>query len=134
MSKPKDRYTPEEETENFVDELITYLGPGNYIEGDIVLSERTIIEGAIINGEIDSTAKNSELIIGPETEITGEIKSESLILSGTVRGKIFSKKVTIQKDGVFYGDIVTNRGLNVEVGSGIQEGAEVVQRPPREIS
>lgn len=132
MSKKKENYTTDDETNTFEEELITYLGPGNLIEGNIVLSDRTIIEGSIIKGKIDSTAKNSELVIGPESEITGEIKSESIVLRGTMRGKIFSKKISIQKSGVFYGEIVTNRGLNVDVGANISAKIRMKKKKRKE--
>ncbi len=116
MSKKKDKYETEE-AEEHVEELINYLGPGNHIDGKIVLQGRTIVQGSLIKGKIYSTAKNSELVVGAGSEITGEIKSESIVLNGTMEGKISSRKVLIQENGVFVGEVVTNRGLEVEPGA-----------------
>jgi cytoskeletal protein CcmA (bactofilin family) len=117
MSKKIENHAADEEAKGYVEELINYLGPGNVIDGKVVLKGRTIVEGAVIKGKIFSTTKDSELVIGPGSEITGEIKSESIILSGTIDGKISSRKVLIQKNGVLVGEITTNRGLEVEEGA-----------------
>lgn len=116
MSKKRDNYETEE-VEEHAEELINYLGPGNSIDGKIVLKGRTIVEGSFIKGEIYSTAKNSELVIGPGSEINGNIKSESIVLNGTMEGKISSRRVLIQENGVFVGEVTTNRGLEVEPGA-----------------
>jgi len=98
---------------------ITYIGPKNSFEGKLVLTHRTIVEGAFIKGKIDSTATDSELVISAGSEIVGDIKAESLILNGTMQGKIISQKVSIQEKGVFTGEIETNRGLNIDMGAKI---------------
>ncbi|MBN1574014.1 MAG: polymer-forming cytoskeletal protein [Deltaproteobacteria bacterium] len=117
MSKKRENHTTDEESKGYVEESINYLGPGNIIDGKIVLKGRTIVEGSVIKGKIYSTEKDSELVIGPGSEITGEIKSESIILNGTMDGKISSRKVLIQGNGVLVGEVITNRGLEVEVGA-----------------
>lgn len=117
MSKDIENYTTDEETQDYVEESINYLGPGNVIDGKIVLKGRTIVEGSVIKGKIFSTAKDSELVIGPGSEISGEIKSESIVLNGAMEGKISSRRIVIQKNGVLVGEITTNRGLEVEVGA-----------------
>lgn len=100
-------------------EQITYLGPKNSFEGKIVFTHRTIVDGAFIKGKIDSTATDSELVIGPGSNIIGDIKAESLILNGTMQGKIISQKISIQEKGVFSGEIETNQGLNIDTGAKI---------------
>ncbi len=100
-------------------EQITYIGPGNSFEGKLVLTNRTIIDGAFIKGKINSTATDSELVIGAGSKIVGDIKAESIILIGTMQGKIISKKVSIKEKGVFTGEIETDRGLQVDTGAKI---------------
>jgi len=119
MSQKKDTQKQNGDFPDQKIEMITYIGPGNSIEGKIVFTDRTIVEGALIKGKIHSTATDSELVIGTGSEIIGDIKAESIILNGEMEGKIVSRKVTIKEKAVFTGEIETNRGLNVEKGAKI---------------
>ncbi len=119
MSKKKDQQKQNGDFPDQKVELITYIGPGNSIEGKVVFADRTIVEGAVIKGKIDSTATDSELVIGKGSEIIGDIKAESIILNGTMQGKVISRKISIQEEGVFTGEIETDRGLNVNTGAKI---------------
>lgn len=82
------------------------LGPGTVIEGTFKFDSPVCVDGSL-TGEITST---SALIVGQEAVISGKIKVGSLIVLGTVEGKVEATDlVEIRRGGMLEGDITTER-------------------------
>lgn len=93
--------------------VTTVLGPGINWKGDLRGKGGVRIEGAL-EGEI---AVRGMVIIGETGRVTCQhLKSDSVIVAGTVSGKITSEKLEIRATGRVYGD-VTTRSFSTEEGA-----------------
>jgi len=93
--------------------VTTVLGPGINWKGDLRGKGGVRIEGAL-EGEI---AVRGLVIIGETGRVTcQQIKSDSVIVAGTVSGEIIAEKLEIRSTGRVYGD-VTTRSFSTEEGA-----------------
>lgn len=94
--------------------------------GILVLGSSVTIRGKIIsredlsiNGQMEGTieAKDHRLTIGPNGNVTADIKVREVIVQGSVQGNVeAADKIEIRKDAKLIGDIKTAR-------IGIEDGA-----------
>lgn len=94
--------------------------------GTLVLGSSVTIRGKIIsredlsiNGNMEGTieAKDHRLTIGPNGNVTADIKVREVIVQGSVQGNVeAADKIEIRKDAKLIGDIKTAR-------IGIEDGA-----------
>jgi cytoskeletal protein CcmA (bactofilin family) len=96
--------------------LTTFISEGCMIEGKITGTGSIRIDGQL-NGDIEM---RESTIIGSKGIITGNIKTQEIVLFGTVTGNIIAKSVDIKSGGNILGDIVTDQ-MTVELG-GIHNG------------
>ena len=88
----------------------TIIAGGTIFRGDISSNDSLRIDGEV-NGDIESSEK---VIVGPEGKINGNIRGREILISGTVKGNIFSREGLILKaKSLVDGDIVTTL-LSVE--------------------
>ncbi len=88
------------------------LGPGTVIEGTFRFDSPVCIDGTL-TGEVSST---SALIVGADASVTGTIRVGSLIVLGTVNGKIDADElVEVRNGGMLEADIQTRR-IAIEEG------------------
>ena len=96
-----------------------YLGPGNIIEGTFSFVGKTLISGSSVTGNITGKGRETEIYVGPNTRVEGDIKGERVVFGGTMNGTIDSPSLSIKKEGVIAGRIATDRRLTVEQGAKI---------------
>jgi len=97
---------------NTVKRVTTVLGPGINWKGDLRGKGGVRVEGTL-EGEI---AVRGLVIIGETGRVTCKtFKSDTVIVAGTVNGKIVSEKLEIRATGRVYGDVIT-QSLSTEEG------------------
>lgn len=85
-------------------EIVSYLGKGTEVIGDISFSSGMRVDG-IIKGNVRSDAS---LLIGNSGTVDAEICVHNLSVNGEFRGIIrATDRVEIHKEGKVYGDIYT---------------------------
>lgn len=85
-------------------ELNAFLGEGTKFEGTLSFEGTVRVEG---NLKGDIFAKDI-LIVGDNGKVEGEIKVDTIIITGCVKGHIrAAKRVEISPPGKFYGNIET---------------------------
>jgi cytoskeletal protein CcmA (bactofilin family) len=85
-------------------EIVSYLGKGTEVTGDITFTSGMRIDG-VIKGKIRSEAS---LIIGPSGSVDAEVSVRNVAINGEFRGIIrAADRVEIHKDGKVFGDIYT---------------------------
>ena len=86
------------------DEIISILGEGVEIAGEISLNSGLRIDG-VIKGKVRSEAA---FVIGPGGKVDAEANVRRISINGEYRGVIrASDRVEIHKDGKVYGEIYT---------------------------
>jgi cytoskeletal protein CcmA (bactofilin family) len=84
------------------DEIVSHLGEGTELTGDISFTKGLRVDGAI-KGKVRSDAI---LEIGPAGKVDAEINVRKILIRGEFRGAIrASERVEILKDGRVFGDI-----------------------------
>jgi cytoskeletal protein CcmA (bactofilin family) len=84
------------------DEIVSHLGEGTELTGDISFTKGLRVDGAI-KGKVRSDAI---LEIGPAGKVDAEINVRKILIRGEFRGAIrASERVEILKDGKVFGDI-----------------------------
>ena len=86
------------------DEIISLLGDGVEIAGEISFTQGLRVDGTI-KGKVRSEAA---LVIGPKGKIDGEVSIRRISISGEFHGTILaSDRVEIHREGKVYGDLFT---------------------------
>ncbi len=94
-----------------VERITSVLGPGVIWQGSINGSGGVRIEGAF-EGEI---ALRGLLVIGESGRVTCEnIRANTVIVAGAVRGNITTQKLEIRSTGRVWGDVVTTAFVTEE--------------------
>jgi cytoskeletal protein CcmA (bactofilin family) len=84
--------------------LTAFIDQGSEFEGKLSFRDTVRIDGRF-NGEI--TSENT-LIVGESGEIEAEIRSKTVVVSGTVTGNVIAEaKVVLHKTAIINGDIQT---------------------------
>lgn len=90
----------------------TFLARDVVFRGTMTLDGNVRVDGRI-EGEVHSTGS---LTIGEHAVITGNIKAETVIASGKIKGDIIaSEKITLLPPGIVIGDICTPV-ISIEAG------------------
>jgi cytoskeletal protein CcmA (bactofilin family) len=91
-------------SKNLLDAVETVIGQNAVIEGIIKTDKAIRIDGTI-NGNIIANG----VIIGETAEITGDIETKIILISGLVKGNInASETIEILQQAKVFGDIKTN--------------------------
>ncbi len=99
--------------ENYTNEDVSILSNGVKIEGKITSDGNVRIDGKVVGDVII----NGNLTLGEGSEVKGEVKAKSLIVSGRVEGTISAdEKLTLEARSYVKGDIVT-KVLVIEEGA-----------------
>ena len=93
-------------------EISTIIGDGYVFTGELQGSSVIRIEGKII-GNVNVDAG---VVLGEKGFIEGNIKSQSVIIYGTVNGDVKSTHLEIKKTGHVNGEITTD-SLEIELGA-----------------
>jgi cytoskeletal protein CcmA (bactofilin family) len=89
----------------------TLISQGAFFKGDVLVSGNLHIDGAI-EGNIKS---ESNISIGKEGKVKGDIKAKRLIITGKFEGKAECDEVEILKGGILNGEIFV-KNLVIEKG------------------
>jgi len=85
-------------------EVAGFIGKGMSIEGSLCFEETVRIDGSF-KGEITATGT---LVVGDGGHVEGEIKADSAIITGTIKGNLSaSTKVELRRPAKFTGEIKT---------------------------
>jgi len=109
----KRNVTPNEPTQPIqaVERITSVLGPGIVWHGSINGSGGVRIEGAF-EGEI---ALRGMLVIGETGRVTCQnVRANTVIVAGAVRGNITTQKLEIRSSGRVWGDVVTTAFVTEE--------------------
>jgi cytoskeletal protein CcmA (bactofilin family) len=109
-------------------EFVNYLGPGNFMEGKLSFSGRALLFGSSVLGNISAQDDETEIYIGPETKIEGDIKGQHIVFGGLMTGTIAAPQLDIIKEGVFSGEIITDRRLTIEDGAKLSAHINMKQK------
>jgi cytoskeletal protein CcmA (bactofilin family) len=87
---------------NAVDEVLSCLGEGVEMTGEIIFTQGLRVDG-VVKGKVRSEAV---LLIGREGKIDADVSVRRILISGEFRGVIrASERVEILREGKVYGDI-----------------------------
>jgi len=87
-----------------VDEIVSILGEGTEITGEVSLTSGLRVEG-VVKGKVRS---DTILVIGASGKMDAEINVRRISIDGEFRGTIrSSERVEIHKDGKVFGEIYT---------------------------
>ena len=101
----------------------TLLGVGLRIEGNVMFTGGLRIEGVVV-GDVSAVGDaNNTIMVSRSGKITGEIRSQHLILNGQVRGDVHcAQSVEILEHGKVLGNIVDCKAIEIHPG-GIVDGS-----------
>lgn len=104
MFRRKDESTPPSETSSQVERITSVLGDGTSYHGKLTGRGGVRIEGAY-DGEI---SLDGLLVVGTTGRVTCEnVRANTVIVAGAVRGDITAAKVEIRASGRVWGNITT---------------------------
>lgn len=104
MFRRKDESTPPSETSSQVERITSVLGDGTSYHGKLTGRGGVRIEGAF-DGEI---SLDGLLVVGTTGRVTCEnVRANTVIVAGAVRGDITAAKVEIRASGRVWGNITT---------------------------
>lgn len=102
-------------------DVITLIGEGFLIEGNITSPSSTRLDGTV-KGNINGKAS---LIIGDKGIVAGEVSAVEVIVHGKIEGNVQSDKLVIKSGGVINGD-VSSKALIIEDG-GVYNGKCIME-------
>ena len=99
----------------------TIISKQSRLKGEFHFKARLFVEGEM-EGRIIS---NNIVVVAKNGVIKGDIKSDRIIINGTVKGVVYAKDVEVTKNGVLEGEVITNN-LVVEKG-GVFKGTSKIE-------
>ena len=104
MFRKRDQSTPPSETPSQVERITSVLGDGTSYHGKLTGRGGVRIEGAF-DGEI---SLDGLLVVGTTGRVTCEnVRANTVIVAGAVRGNITAAKVEIRASGRVWGNVTT---------------------------
>lgn len=128
----KKNTTPKVATAAPVARVTTVLGPGISWKGDLRGKGGVRIEGSL-EGDV---AIRGLVIVGETGRVTGEnIKADTVIVAGTVKGHITAQKLEVRATGRVYGDVnisafSTDEGAFLRGKVTMEESVDLPDLPP----
>ena len=109
----------EEISKNKVHVSKSFLDKSILINGDLNFADTLEIQGSIVGNIISDSRSISFLIIGKNSEITGDIVSSHVVVSGKVVGNINANHIEIEETariigGVNYKSIEVHSGAKID--------------------
>ena len=101
----------------------TLLSADVRIEGNMTFTGGLRIDGIVVGDVFAIGDANNTIVVGKSGTLTGEIRSQHVILNGQVRGSVHcARSVEILKHGRVDGDIVDCEAIEIHAG-GIVDGS-----------
>ena len=98
-----------------VDVSKSFLDSSVSIKGDINFEDTLEIQGSVVGNILSASNTISFLIIGKNSEITGDVTSSHVIVSGKVTGNINARHIEIEESARIFGSVVYK---SIEIHSG----------------
>lgn len=92
--------------------ISTLIGEGCHINGDIKAKNSIRIDGTV-EGNVES---EQGLILGEKGVIKGDVKTQEVVVYGTINGNVSSKQLIIKALGKIKGSIVT-KNIQIDIGA-----------------
>lgn len=110
--------------------VVTLIGPGTTVEGDIQFSGGLHVEGTV-KGNLIADNDDSTLILNEQGQIQGEVRVPSMVLNGAIDGDVFaSGKVELFEKARICGDVYYNL---LEMAVGAEVNGKLVRQKPTEV-
>lgn len=101
----------------------TYISAGVTLQGDLIAKERVVIDGNVY-GNIRTS---EHLTLGDTSHLEGNIDSESIMVSGYVKGRIQANTLlTVRVPATIIGDLVA---ASVQIESGVILHGKITANP-----
>jgi cytoskeletal protein CcmA (bactofilin family) len=106
----------------------TRAGP-SLISADVKMKGSLISQGEVqIDGVIEGDVRASSLTVGDTGAVKGEVVAESVVIRGTIEGRIRARKVQLCTGSKVHGDI-HHTSLAIEPNAVFEGGVKHVQDP-----
>ena len=92
--------------------ISTLIGEGCHINRDIKAKNSIRIDGTV-EGNVES---EQGLILGEKGVIKGDVKTQEVVVYGTINGNVSSKQLIIKALGKIKGSIVT-KNIQIDIGA-----------------
>lgn len=94
------------------DKLESFIGRNSRLSGDLSMRGTLRIDG-ILQGSVETDC----VVMGPGSQVTGDVRATSAVIGGMVEGNLFAAElVEIKHTGQVKGDIATTRLVVYEGG------------------
>jgi cytoskeletal protein CcmA (bactofilin family) len=93
------------------------IGPTLRVEGNLIIQKGVRIDGIVDGNILQQDGQDSVVAISEKASVTGDVKANSVILSGYLKGNIFAKtRVELLKTARIDGNI-SYSSIGMEVGA-----------------
>ena len=95
------------------------LGASIRVDGNLIISKSVRIDGSLYGNILQEEGSEATIAIAPSARIFGDIRSEHIIVAGSVKGNIFSSgKIELLAHAHIEGDI-TYGNIGIEIGANV---------------
>jgi hypothetical protein len=93
------------------------IGPTLRVEGNLIIQKGVRIDGIVDGNILQQDGQDAVVAISEKASVTGDVKANSVILSGYLKGNIFAKtRVELLKTARIDGNI-SYSSIGMEVGA-----------------
>jgi len=93
------------------------IGPTLRVEGNLIIQKGVRIDGIVDGNILQQDGQDSVVAISEKASVTGDVRANSVILSGYLKGNIFAKtRVELLKTARIDGNI-SYSSIGMEVGA-----------------
>jgi len=93
------------------------IGPSLRVEGNLIIQKGVRIDGIVDGNILQQDGQDAVVAISEKASVTGDVKANSVILSGYLKGNIFAKtRVELLKTARIDGNI-SYSSIGMEVGA-----------------
>ena len=95
------------------------IGPTLRVEGNLIIQKGVRIDGIVDGNILQQDGQDAVVAISEKASVTGDVRANSVILSGYLKGNIFAKtRVELLKTARIDGNI-SYSSIGMEVGASI---------------
>ena len=93
--------------------VTTFVGEGCVISGNIKSREDFLRIDGVIEGDVFA---DHGLILGETGVVNGDVKTQEIVVHGTINGSLHSKQLEIKSSGQIKGSIITHK-IQMDMGA-----------------
>ncbi|MEI7532015.1 MAG: polymer-forming cytoskeletal protein [Betaproteobacteria bacterium] len=98
------------------------IGPSMQVQGNLLISKGVRIDGCVDGNVLQQEGHNAIVAISENALVTGDVRANSVIVSGHLKGNIFSNtRVELLKTARIEGNI-SYSSIGMEIGATINGG------------